>query len=353
MSRTSGTRNTPFPRTTIAFALLLLAGLAMPACAGQEKAAPKAAPATPEAVAEIDGKPITMAELEKSVAAQLAQIDKQRRDLLEQSLGNLVEEKLLETEALARGVTKEALVASEITAKVQPVTDADVDAWYEANKGRLGGRAKETIAPQIQQFLAAERGGEVRADFLSALREKHKVRILLEPHRIQVGTDGPSKGPANAPVTIVEFSEFECPFCARVNPTLDQIRSTYGEKVRIVFRHLPLPMHPHALKAAEAALCAEEEGKFWEMHDAMFADQRNLGIDALKAKAATLGLDAARFDECLASGRHAARVQADLAEGQQVGANGTPTFFINGRYLSGAQPFEAFKELIDDELARR
>ncbi|MCL4837192.1 MAG: DsbA family protein [Thermoanaerobaculia bacterium] len=352
MSRTSCPRNAPFLSTAAALALLLLAGLAMPACAGQEQAAATKA-SEPGAVAEIDGQPITMAELEQSVAGQLAQLDKQRRELLEQNLGRLIEEKLLEREALARGVTKEALTATEISAKVQPVTDADVDAWYEANKARLGGRAKESIAPQIQQFLANERGTEARAGFLSSLREKYKVRILLEPHRVKVAATGPAKGPAGAPITIVEFSEFECPFCARVNPTLDQVRATYGDKVRIVFRHLPLPMHANAFKASEASLCADEQGKFWEMHDAMFADQRNLGVDALKAKAASIGLDAARFDECLDSGRHAAQVQADLAEGQQVGANGTPTFFINGRLLSGAQPFEAFKELIDDELARR
>lgn len=353
MSRTSSTPTPPFLRTATALALLLLAGLAMPACAGQEQAAPKAAAAAPEAVAEIDGKPITMAELEQSVAGQLAQLDKQRRELLEQNLGRLIEEKLLEREALARGLTKEALTAAEISAKIQPVSDADVDSWFEQNKARLGGRSKESIAPQIQQFLANERGGKARADFIATLRAKYKVRVLLEPHRVQVGADGPAKGPANAPVTIVEFSEFECPFCARVNPTLDQVRATYGDKVRIVFRHLPLPMHANAFKASEASLCADEQGKFWEMHDAMFADQRNLGLDALKAKAAGLGLDSARFDECLDSGRHAARVQADLTEGQQVGATGTPTFFINGRLLSGAQPFEAFKELIDDELARR
>lgn len=351
MSRTSSPKNAPFLRTATALALLLLAGLAMPACAGQEQAAAK--PSEPSAVAEIDGKPITMAELEESVAGQLAQIDKQRRELLEQNLGRLIEEKLIEREALARGVTKEALSASEIAAKLQPVTDADVDAWYQANQARLGGRSKESIAPQIQQFLANERGTQARADFVSSLREKYKVRILLEPHRVEVGTDGPSKGPADAPVTIVEFSEFECPFCARVNPTLDQVRATYGDKVRIVFRHLPLPMHANAAKAAEAAICAGDQGKFWEMHDAMFADQRNLGVDALKTKAASIGLDSALFDECLDSGRHAAKVQADLAEGQKVGANGTPAFFINGRLLSGAQPFEAFKELIDDELSRK
>lgn len=339
-----------------AAAALMLVGLALPACAGEGKsAAAKAAPApaATQNVAEIDGQPVTMTELEQMVSAQLAQIDKQRRQILEQSLDGLVEEKLIEREATARSVTKDQLVASEITSKVVEVTDPEVDAWYEANKARVGNRPKDQIAPQIKAYLGNERAMKIRGDFLAGLRSKYKVKLLLEPYRLDVPAVGPAKGPDTAPVTIVEFSDFECPFCSRVTPTLTQVHDTYGDKVRIVFRNFPLPIHPSAPKAAEAAACAFELGKFWEMHDAMFADQKGLAIDGLKAKAAAVGLDAAKFDECLTSGRMASKVQADLEAGRAAGVNGTPAFFINGRDLSGAVPFEQFKQLIDDELARK
>ena len=164
---------------------------------------------------------------------------------------------------------------------------------------------------------------------------------------------GPSKGPANAPITIVEFSDFQCPFCSRVNPTLAQVREKYGDKVRIVFRQFPLSFHQQAQKAAEASLCAGDQGKFWELHDAMFADQQALGVDQLKTKAAGLGVNAEQFNQCLDSGKHAATVQADLKDGSAAGVSGTPAMFINGRFLSGAQPLNEITKVIDDELARK
>ena len=158
-------------------------------------------------------------------------------------------------------------------------------------------------------------------------------------------------GPIDAPVTIVEFSDFQCPFCSRVIPTLKQIEESYGDKVRLVFRQFPLHrLHPQAQKAAEASLCADDQGKFWEMHDAMFADQRGLAVDSLKAKAAELELDTATFDECLDSGKYAERIETDLAEGAAVGVTGTPAMFINGRFLSGAVPYEQIAAVIDQEL---
>ena len=171
---------------------------------------------------------------------------------------------------------------------------------------------------------------------------------------MDVDTEGfPGKGSEDAPVTIVEFSDFECPFCSRVVPTLDRISERYGDQVRIVFRQFPLDnLHPNARKAAEASLCAEEQGKFWEMHDAMFANQRQLQVAQLKRQAGELGLDTNAFDECLDSGRHAAQVQADVDAGAGLGVTGTPAFLINGRFLSGAQPFEAFEKVIEDELRR-
>jgi protein-disulfide isomerase len=174
-----------------------------------------------------------------------------------------------------------------------------------------------------------------------------------EPPRVEVATDdAPTRGPRDAPVTIVEFSDFECPFCGRAAATVQQLLAHYGSKLRYVAFDFPLPIHPLAEKAAEAAACARAQGKYWEMHDRLFADQSKLSVADLKRTAASLGLDAQRFDACLDSGEQAAVWQAGLAEGKSVGVHATPAFFINGRLVLGAQPYQTFAQVIDDELAR-
>lgn len=174
----------------------------------------------------------------------------------------------------------------------------------------------------------------------------------LDIVRVPVAATGPSRGPQTAPVTIVEFADFQCPFCARLQPTLEQLIAKYGDKVRLVFRQFPLQFHTHAQKAAEASLCAWEHGKFWEMHDAMFENQQALYVDSLKAKAAALGLNADAFNSCLDSGKYADQVQRDLDDGAAAGVSGTPAIFINGRFLSGTVPLEQLSQIVDDELRR-
>jgi protein-disulfide isomerase len=173
------------------------------------------------------------------------------------------------------------------------------------------------------------------------------------PEKVEVSADdAPTKGPKSAPVTIVLFSDFQCPFCSRVLPTLKQIEDTYKTKVRIAFKHQPLPFHPNADPAAQASMAAHEQGKFWEMHDKMFANQQALDRPSLDKYAQELGLNMARFKAAMDSGKYKDKVQKDSAEGNKIGANGTPTFFINGRKLEGAQPFDNFKSMIDAELAK-
>lgn len=355
MSPHSKTSAAPGPLgKLLTFAALGLVGFVLPACAVDKGAAAKPGDDKSEIVAEVAGKPITQAELEQSVAPQLQQIDNQRRQLLEQALGNLVEEKLLEAEAAARGVTKDDLVKTEITDQVAPVTDAEVSAWYEANRARIGNRPFEQIASQIQSFLVQQKSQGTREQFVGTLRSKHKARILMDVARAQVAeADSPAKGPAKAPITIIEFSDFECPFCSRVNPALEEAMSTYGDQVRVVFRQFPLNIHPRAQKAAEASLCAHDQGKFWQLHDLMFADQRKLEVADLKAKAASLGVDQAKFDSCLDSGKYASKVAADLRDGQAAGVTGTPALFVNGRFINGAVPFSELAKVIDDELLRK
>ena len=162
----------------------------------------------------------------------------------------------------------------------------------------------------------------------------------------------PVKGSDSAKVTVVEFSDFQCPFCSRVNPTMDQIQKEYGDKVRIVFKHLPLGFHSKAPAAHAASEAAHRQGKFWEMHDAIFANQRELAPDKYVSYAEEMGLDVERFKRDVAAADVKKKVDADAKEAEELGVTGTPGFFVNGRFLSGAQPFPAFKKLIDEELEK-
>jgi protein-disulfide isomerase len=168
-----------------------------------------------------------------------------------------------------------------------------------------------------------------------------------------VNTQGsPTRGNAEARLAIVEFSDFQCPFCRRVGPTLEQIESEYGDQVRIVFKHMPLGMHDKAPAAHAAAEAAHQQGKFWEMHDLIFSDQAAMSPEKYVEYAQQLNLDVARFQRDVASAEVKSRVEADTQEAARLGVTGTPAFFVNGRFLSGAQPFPAFKELIDQELGK-
>ena len=304
-------------------------------------------------LAVVEGKPITQAEIDERAADQLEALERdytqKRYDLVETWLGQLIEERLIAAEAKRLGSSVEEVIASIET---KPVTDADVDLFYEQNKARIRG-AKEEMAPQIRQYLEQLNQQTARKEFIAGLRQRHGVDYRLEPLRVEVAATGPARGPANAPVTIVEFADFECPYCARILPTLTEVMTKYGDKVRFVYRQYPLSFHANAEVAARASLCAHEQGKFWELHDGMYANQKGLAADQLKATAAGLGLDAQAFNECLDSGRFADEVAADLAAGTAAGVSGTPVLFVNGRFISGAVPLEDITSVVDDELRRR
>jgi protein-disulfide isomerase len=270
------------------------------------------------------------------------------------AIDDIAGEKLLDMEGKTRGTTTAALIDQEITSKIQPVTDADVVAWFNANPSRVQGAPLEQVKAPIRTLLIQQRSAIAYQSFVEQLKTKTPVRITLEPPRQKIATsDSPAQGPANAPIELVEFSDFQCPFCYRAHPTVKQVLNTYGGKIRFVYRNYPLPNHPNARPAAEAAQCANEQGQFWPYHDRLFADQNKLGNDDLKASAAALGLDAGKFNACFESHKYQTRVDADVQAANEAGVNGTPAFFINGRLLNGAQPYDEFKRVIDEELARR
>jgi protein-disulfide isomerase len=175
-----------------------------------------------------------------------------------------------------------------------------------------------------------------------------------DPNKVYAVKAGasPAKGPKDARVTIVEFSDFQCPYCSKVGPTLEKVLDDYPNDVRVVYKHYPLSFHKQALPAALASEAAGRQGKFWEMHDLLFQNQRNLSYEAFKGYASQLGLDVAKFEEDYKSPELAKQIEADVALARSLGVTGTPGFFVNGRFLSGAQPYAAFKQKIDEELKK-
>jgi protein-disulfide isomerase len=209
-------------------------------------------------------------------------------------------------------------------------------------------RTAEEVAG-LRQTLADMAGPSNRP----AARDEARAGRPDPNRRYAVDTSGaPVKGNPDAKLAIVEFSDFQCPFCNRVEPTLKQIEKQYGDQVRIVFKHLPLSIHPKAPAAHAAAEAAHQQGKFWEMHDLIFANQREMSEAKYLEYAKQLGLDMDKFKADLKSEEVQKRVKQDMAEASKLGVTGTPAFFVNGRFLSGAQPFSSFESLIDEELGK-
>jgi len=336
-------------KRSIGLACAMAVGLA---CSGGTGGAGNAPADTSQVAAKLDGETITIEELDDRAKERLYVRETRGGDasavfeLREEALHAWIEERVLAREAEKRGVDVDALIAEEVAAR-GPVTDEEVSAFYEQNKARVQGRTLEQLAPDIRRHLDGLSEQEIR----TALIEKAEVEILLEPPRVEVSSTGPAVGPADAPVTLIEFSDFQCPFCSRALPVIKALRDRYPTQLRVVYKHLPLEsIHPRARAAAEAAVCAEEQGRFWEFHDQVFANASALSDDDLRGHASKVGLDLAAFETCRASTKGAERVEADMAEAKAAGVTGTPAFVLNGVLLRGLQPPDVLIARIDGEL---
>ena len=296
---------------------------------------------------------ITMKDVDAKISAQLKQFEKQKLELRQQAAEQIALEALAKAEAAKVGQTDEQWVKAQLESKLPAPSDADILKVFEENKARMPpGSTVESMREQIIGFLQKDKGREIAMKLFDELKAKSNYQLLLEEPRVVVEAKGPARGPEGAKITIVEFSDFECPFCSKAEDSVNQVMEKYAGKVRLVFRHFPLSFHPHAPKAAEAAACAADQGKFWEMHKQLFANQKALSIDELKQHAAAVGLEKGKFDECLDSGKNKALVEADTKACSDVGVTGTPAFFINGKLLSGALPASEFEKVIDAELKK-
>jgi protein-disulfide isomerase len=333
--------------------LIFLSSILMPCSLAEDKS---------EVLARVQGEKILRSDVEAKAAQSMDQLEterirfelqqlQKRHRALQNALNSLTAEKVLDLEAAAKGVSREDLVKQEVDANVASPSDEEVDAYFEKNKKRFEGNKEETL-PHIRKILSRNKIVTARNEYIETLKEKYGLETYLPPLRMQVESEGhPSTGPSDAPITIVEFSDFECPYCSRLAKTIKKVADDYSDSVKLVFRQFPLRrIHKNAQKAAEAALCAADQGKFWEMHDLLFEDQKALNVPELKEKASSLGLEREEFDQCLDSSKHAEAIDKDLYDGVRVGVSGTPALFINGRPLSGQVPYESLAKIVEEEL---
>ena len=334
--------------------LAVLAAASGAACTTQSSAQGQA---QDEVVARIGDTALTFGDVDEAWHREdprgrlqaLQDLYEERLRVLDSVVGDL----LIDREAEARGVSREELLAEELPPRTTEVTEDEIERIYERNRDRFGGRTFEDMRPEIRQILEQQRPAMALFEYMDELREvSDDVSIMLDPPRQQIEVDASdrSRGPADAPVVIVEFSDFECPYCGRATATLAALMDRYPERIRFVYKDFPLPNHPNAFKAAEAGHCAHEQGMFWELHDRMFGMQDALDVESLKAYADDLGLDADEFNACLDDGRHAPSVDREMAAGRGYGTTSTPTLFINGRAVFGALPLDVFDRIVREEL---
>src|SRR6266550_430135 len=304
-----------------------------------------------KAIAIVAGETIYEDQLPALTRGQLEQMRQQEYELKRKALEDVMRQKLLEAKAKRDGLTPDMLLEGEVDRKVEEPTPGEIEAYYLARKDHSSRPFDEVKATLQRDLMQAKiQGG--REAYLRALQQHAEMAILLRPPRVQVAYDPARlKGSPNARVIVVEFSDFSCPFCREAEGTLGKLLVKYGAKVSLAYQDFPLrEAHPHAQSAAEASRCAGEQGRFWEYHDLLFGNASRQSRDDLLENARKLALDEKRFAACMDSGEYRQQVEQDVQVGVRIGLSGTPSFFINGIFLAGAQPASAFEKIIDEEL---
>jgi protein-disulfide isomerase len=305
--------------------------------------------------AVVNGEQLTSAHIEDALRPLIFSVQERIYQLRKTEVDLRINDALLEHEAQKRKVTTKALLDSEVEARAKPVTDAEAQTFYDQNKQRINGEFAQ-IKPQIIQYLQDTQKRDLQAAFAEQLRKSATLEVNLrapESPVLEIATDDqPVKGNPAAPVTIVEFTDFQCPSCAAAQSTLERLVAEYGDRVRLVVRDFPLDQHEFAAKAAEAAEAARAQGKYWEYATLLFTNQKALSVDKLKEYATQVGLDRQKFDAALDSGQMAEKVQRDLIDGVRLGVGSTPSFFVNGR-IANNRSYEGLKAAIDKALAEK
>lgn len=299
---------------------------------------------------------INEAEFNKGIESDLYEAEMKVYEIKFGRLQGMLLEKFMNQDPQKKGLSNDEYLDKYIAKDIK-VSDKDIEKFIvdrQVPKDQVNPEIKE----RIKQYIEMEKKKEAVDKWLGEKITKAKVEVYLKkPERPTFKVDvvaAPIKGNKDAKVTIVEYSDFQCPFCAKATKVVEEIQKKYGSKVKIAFKHFPLPFHNQARLASEASLCANEQSSnlFWKMHDAMFADQTKLDRQNLIATAKKVGVKEDMFVKCLDSKKYSANVDTDVAEGQELSIKSTPTFFVNGKLITGAQPLEVFSEVIDEELAK-
>lgn len=303
-------------------------------------------------VAQVGDASIGEVELDLVAKGELRRLDMQAYQIKKQALADLITKELTKQAAKQAGMTVPEYMKKMVDEKIIPPSEKEIRAVYDARKG-ADAMPFDKVKDKISEYLINNQRRQLEGRLIAKLREENEVKVYLEAPRIDIDIAGaPRKGSDSAPITIVDFSDYECGFSKRARESVNEVLGTYGNKVLYVFKDYPLSFHRNATRAAEAAHCAGDQGKYFEYHDILFKNQNSLSLDDLKEYARKLKLDMKKFNKCLTTSKYAKRVQDSLAEGSAAGVSGTPAFFINGIMLSGAQPFSSFKEIIDAELEK-
>lgn len=298
-------------------------------------------------VAEVGGVKVTLGELEQEESAKLLSAHYQYYQAQSKALEDLVDKKLIEQKAKSENLTVDQLIDRDIKSKVNDPTEDQMKVYYE---GLETEQPYEAVRDKILEKIRQLRTDKVRAAYVKELRAETPVTIALAPPKAKVDVgEAQVLGPKSAKVVLVEFADYECPYCQRVAPDVKKLKEEYGDRIAFTYKDFPLPNHSRAEKAAEAARCANKQNKFWEFHDELF-HSKELDVDQLKAQARALQLDSMQFDKCLDSGEQATAVAKDKKEGLRLGISGTPSFFVNGHYLSGALDYAGLREVIEQQL---
>ena len=307
-----------------------------------------------EPAATVGDHVISLEAVEEQVRSRLIKMDHQRYEVLRGGLDQLLGELLIEMAARVRDMTPEEYAAAEIDARTPRPDSAMVEKVYESNKKKMSGLSPVAARAEVERWVLEEARAKRRKQVVAELAVEFGARINLLPPPVEVDTGGrPSLGgDAVAPVTLVEFSDYECSYCKRTEPVIRQILEIYGDQVRFVYRDFPLKMHRNARPASLAARCAEDQDAFWLYHERLMESSK-LNEEVYRRIADGLSLDRAAFDDCLAAESFTAAIDRDIADGKSAGVSSTPVFFVNGRRISGAKPLATFRELIDAELSRK
>ncbi|MGA7381774.1 MAG: thioredoxin domain-containing protein [Terriglobales bacterium] len=302
-----------------------------------------------DVVAQIGAVKLTMSDLEQQESAKLLQARYDFYQAESKALDDLIDKTLIQQKARSQNLTVDQLLDREVKSQVKDPTEDQLKIFYE---GLETDQPYEAMRGRILDKIRATRTSKARLAYIKTLRAESNVYVTLAPPSTVVDLENANVlGSKDAPVLLVEFADYECPYCQKVAPAIKKLREELGGKLAVAYKDFPLPMHAHAEKAAEAVRCAGKQGQFWAFHDELFCS-KELDIDQLKAQARALKLDSAAFDQCLDTGETAAVVQQDREQGLRLGLSGTPSFFVNGHFLSGALDYDALRKIVDQQLAQ-